>query len=353
MKCSVALVTSFLLLGSTAQAATAAPDSSAEVSVVRLDPALDRLVDSDARVERVATGFGFTEGPVWVQKGLRGYLLFCDVPGNVIYRYTPGDASASVYLRDAGFTGPDIWRWGGINGNGYEKTDPRYESFPMIGPDGLAVDREGRLLLTTFAGRSLDRIDRNGRRTVLADGYDGKRFNGTNDLAVMRDGSIYFTDTFGGLRERDKDPRKGLGYNGVYRWKDGKVSLVAKDMPNVNGLAFSPDEKVLYVNGSRDNYVNRYDVMPDGALANGKLFIDMKGQPQPGVSDGMKVDTLGNVYESGPGGIWIISPEGKHLGTIHAPERAINLAFGDADRKTLYIAAHTSVYRIRLGTAGK
>ena len=138
----------------------------------------------------------------------------------------------------------------------------------------------------------------------------------------------------------------------MYRWKDGKLSLVAKDMPMVNGLAFSPDEKYLYVNGSRDSYVNRYDVLPDGSLANGKLFIDLSKDPARGITDGLRVDTKGNLYETGPGGVWIISPEGKHLGTIGAPEQATNVGFGDADKKTLYIAARTGIYKIRVLTPG-
>ena len=135
------------------------------------------------------------------------------------------------------------------------------------------------------------------------------------------------------------------------RWKDGKLSLEVKDMPNTNGLAFSPDEKYLYVNGSRNFYVNRYDVRPDGSLANGKLFINMKGT-EPGITDGLRVDTKGNLYETGPGGVWIISPEGKHLGTIRAPEISTNVGFGDADKKTLYIAARTGIYKIRVNTPG-
>jgi gluconolactonase len=135
-------------------------------------------------------------------------------------------------------------------------------------------------------------------------------------------------------------------------WKDGKLTLMVKDMPATNGLAFSPDEKYLYVNGSRDNYVNRYEVGADGTLANGKLFIDMRKETAPGVTDGLRVDTKGNLYETGPGGVWIVSPEGKHLGTIRAPEISTNVGFGDADRKTLYIAARTSIYKIRVNTPG-
>jgi gluconolactonase len=329
----------------------AAAQSADDKSVLRLNPALDALVAPDAKVELIKGGFGFTEGPVWVQKGKSGYLLFTDIPGNVIYKLTP-DGAASVYLYNAGYNGPDIWRWGGIQNNGFERTDPRFEEFAMIGADGLTLDRQGRVIIAAFAGRALVRLEPNGKRTVLADSYEGKRFNGPNDVVVKRDGGIYFTETYGGLRLRDKDPRKGLDYNAVFLWKNGKLTLLIKDMPATNGLAFSPDEKYLYVNGSRDNYVRRYDVLPDGMLANGKLFIDLSMDKARGITDGLRVDTKGNLYETGPGGVWIISPEGQHLGTIRAPEQSTNIGFGDADKKTLYIAARTGIYRIRVLTPG-
>lgn len=330
--------------------ATAQPSTGS--SVVRLDPALDALISSDAKVELVKGGFGFTEGPVWVQEGGEGHLLFTDMPGNVIWKLTP-DGKASVHLSNVGYNGPEVWRWGGINNNGRERTDPLFEEFAMIGADGLTLDRQGRLIVATFAGRSLMRVEKNGQRTVLADRYEGKRFGGPNDVVVKRDGAIYFTDTFGAFRLREKDPRRELDFNAVYMWKDGKLTLVVKDMPNAtNGLAFSPDEKYLYVNAGRDNYVNRYEVQADGTLANGKLFIDMRKETERGVTDGLRVDTKGNLYETAPGGVWIISPEGKHLGTIRAPEVSTNVGFGDADRKTLYIAARTGIYRIRVKTPG-
>ena len=324
---------------------------SANQVVLRLDPALDALVSPDAKVELVKGGFGFTEGPVWVQKGNQGYLLFTDIPGNVVWKLT-ADGKASVYLDNVGYNGPERWRWGPISNNSKDRNDPQFEEFVMMGADGLTLDREGRLILATFAGRSLMRIENDGKRTVLADRWEGKRFGGPNDVVVKRDGAIYFTDTYGALRLRDKDPKKELDFNAVYRWKDGKLTLLVKDMPNTNGLAFSPDEKYLYVNGSRDSYVNRYEVRADGTLANGKLFIDMSKETEPGVTDGLRVDTRGNLYETAPGGVWIISPEGKHLGTIRAPEISTNVGFGDADKKTLYIAARTGIYKIRVNTPG-
>jgi gluconolactonase len=348
-------MTRFLIaaIASVLASSLATAQSASDKSVTRLDPALDALVSPDAKVERIVGGFGFTEGPVWMQNGKEGYLLFTDIPGNVIYKLIPQDGKASVYLSNVGFTGPDPWRWGGIQNNGFERTDPRFEEFAMIGADGLTRDRQGRLIIATFAGRSLMRIEKDGKRTVLADRYEGKRFGGPNDVVVKSNGAIYFTDTYGAYRLREKDPRRELDFNSVFMWKDGKLTLVVKDMPATNGLAFSPDEKYLYVNGSRDNYVNRYEVLADGALANGKLFIDLaKDATERGITDGLRVDTKGNLYETGPGGVWIISPEGKHLGTIRAPEQSTNIGFGDADRKSLYIAARTSIYKIRVVTPG-
>ena len=336
------------LLASTAATA----QSPSEKSVVRLDPALDALVSQDAKVERIVGGFGFTEGPVWMGSGKNGFLAFTDIPGNVIYKLTQ-DGKATVYLSNVGYTGPEPWRWGGIQNNGFDRNDPRFEEFAMIGADGLTVDRQGRLIIATFAGRSLMRIEKDGKRTVLADNYLGKRFGGPNDVVVKSNGAIYFTDTYGAFRLRDKDPRKELDFNSVFMWKDGKLTLVEKDMPATNGLAFSPDEKILYVNGSRDNYINRFDVLADGTLTNGKLLIDLaKNATERGITDGMRVDTKGNIYVTGPGGTWIISPEGKHLGTIRAPEQSTNIGFGDADKKTLYIAARTSIYKVRVLTPG-
>ena len=222
----------------------------------------------------------------------------------------------------------------------------------MIGSNGLALDRQGRLIIATWAGRSIDRIENNGKRTVLADRYEGKRFGGTNDVVVKKDGSIYFTDGFGGLRLREKDPKKELDFGGVYMLRNGKVSRVITDIPNTNGVAFSPDEKYLYANGSRNKYIRRYDVKPDGTLTNSQMFIDMTTDSAPGITDGMKVDSKGNVYSSGPGGIWVIAPDGKHLGTIRTPESVTNLAFGDADGKTLYITARPTIYKIRIKEPG-
>jgi gluconolactonase len=318
--------------------------------VVQKDPAFADLIDSNAKLEKIAGGFGFTEGALWVPEG-RGYLLFSEMPGNVIYKWTPDD-KVSVHMEKCGYQGVDIWRVGFMQTNGKLKGEPGFEEFPMIGCNGLTLDRQGRLVIATWAGRSIDRIEPNGKRSVLADRYQGKRFGGTNDVIVKKDGAVYFTDGFGGLRLREKDPHKELDFNGVYRVKDGQVTRVIDDIPNTNGIAFSPDEKILYANGSRDRFVRAYDVNPDGTLKNSRLLIDLNSDPARGITDGLRVDVKGNLWETGPGGIWIISPAGKHLGTIRLPELGANVEFGDADRKTLYIAARTSIYRIRVNIAG-
>src|SRR5438093_13756218 len=173
--------------------------------IVRLDPALDALVSPDARLELVKGGFGFTEGLIWVEQGR--YLLLSDIPANVIYKLTP-QGEASIYLHRSGYTQPDIWRVGFEQTNGKNPSDPLFEKFYMIGSNGLALDRQGRLIIATWAGRSIDRIEKNGKRIVLADRFEGKQFNGTNDVIVKKNGTISSTDPYGGLRLRDNDPRK-------------------------------------------------------------------------------------------------------------------------------------------------
>jgi len=323
-----------------------------EKPVTRLDPALDGLISVDARLEELQTGYGFTEGLVWVPQGKSGYLLLSDMPANVIYKLSADGKQQSIYLDHSGYTGQDIWRVGFMQTNGKPKDDPKFEEFPMIGSNGLTLDRNGRLIIATWAGRSIDRIEHSGRRVTLTDNLDGKKFNGTNDLVVKKDGAIYFTDDTGGLRKRDDDPRRGLLFSGVFMWRDGKTSAVIKDIPHTNGLAFSPDEKILYANGSRDRFVRAYDVQPDDTLINSRLLIDLNNDSRLGITDGMKVDIKGNIWESGPGGIWIISPQGKALGHIQIPELVANVAFGEADYKTLYIAARTSVYKVRVNVRG-
>ena len=311
--------------------------------VARINPALDEIVPFDSKVEKVAGNFGFLEGPVWVQRG--GYLLFSDIPANVINKFNPADGKVSIAFPYSGFTGADSSGVGMQMDNGSALVI-------LLGSNGIAIDLRGRIVFCTHGDHQIVRIEPDGRRTVLASQFEGKRLNSPNDLVFKSDGSLYFTDPPAGLREGDKDPKKELPFNGVYLFKDGKLRLLIKDMALPNGLAFTPDEKFLYVNDSAKKTITRYEVLPDDSLANGQLFIDMNTDKGPGVPDGMKVDQKGNVYCTGPGGVWIMSPEGRHLGTILTTELPANLAFGDSDHKTLYLTARTGLYRIHLKIPG-
>ena len=301
--------------------------------VVRLDPALDAIVPTPARIEKLAAGFLFTEGPVWVRDG--GYLLFSDPNDNRIYRWTP-DGDLSVFRTKSGYTGPDIADYG------------------QPGSNGLTLDRDGRLTINEHGNRRVTRLEKNGQLTVLADRYDGKRLNSPNDLVYKSDGSLYFTDPPFGLPKFFDDARKELPYSGVFRVADGKVQLLTTDLTGPNGLAFSPDEKYLYVDDwdVKKKVVMRYRVERDGTLSHGEVFFDMTSEPGEQALDGMKVDRKGNLYVSGPGGVWIISAAGKHLGTIKAPELPANFAWGDDDGRALYMTARTGLYRIRLKVPG-
>jgi gluconolactonase len=322
--------------------------------IVRFDAALDAVVPASAKAELLKGDyFGAIEGPVWVDDSGGGYLLFSDMAANVIYKWTPA-GQLSVYLEKSGYTGSDVNNVGGQYSNG------RLQLL-LIGSNGLTIDREGRLIVAAMTDRALARIEANGARTTLADKYDGKRLNSPNDLVVKSDGAIYFTETTSGMRGRDESPARELPFHGVYLIKDpstalgasGALRLLDKDPQGAapNGIAFSPDEKILYVNGGTK--ITAYDVAADDTIANPRVLIDMGGdRTTPGNTDGMKVDRSGNIYCSGPGGIWIVSPQGKHLGTIVTPERVANLAFGDTDSKRLYMVGGRSLWRIRVNIAG-
>lgn len=330
---------------------TFAADLQTNNSLTVKDPKFDALVSSDAPIVKVAGGFGFTEGVTWVSQGKDSFLLFSDIPANVIYRYTP-DNKVTVFREKTGYQKADIWRVGMLFNNGKAENDPAFEKFNMIGSNGLALDQQGRLVIAAWAGRTIDRIEKNGRRTVLADRYQGNRFGGPNDVVVRKDGTIYFTDGFGSLQQGAKDSAKEIDINAIYMLRDGRVQRVVEDLPLVNGLVFSPDEKFLYANGSTGKYIRRYVVAQDGSLSNSEMFFDMSDEKAVGNTDGMKVDVKGNIWAAGPGGVWMISPEGQALGVIHFPEITANLVFGDADKKTLYVAARTSIYKVRVNVAG-
>jgi gluconolactonase len=305
--------------------------------VTRVDPALDAIIPKNAKLEKLASGFLFTEGPIWIptSDSSPGYLLFSDPNNNTIYRWSQ-DGQVSVYKTKSGYAGFDVGEYG------------------QPGSNGLTLDREGRVTINEHGNRRVTRLEKTGFLTVLADKYEGKRLNSPNDLVYRSDGALYLTDPPFGLPKFYDDPRKELPYSGVFCLRDGKLQLVSTDLKGPNGTAFSPDEKYLYV-GNWDpekKIVMRYDVNLDCTLVNGKVFFDMTSAPGEDAIDGIKVDQRGNLYVSGPGGLWIISSEGKHLGTIKGPEHPHNLAWGDDDGKTLYLTAQTSLYRIRLNLPG-
>ena len=310
--------------------------------VVRLDPKLNEIVPAGAKVEKLAGNLSFAEGPVWVRQG--GYLLFSDIPANVINKWTP-DGKISVAIKPSGFTGADPSEAGSEINNGKDVVR-------LIGSNGVTLDRQGRVVFAAHGDRAVVRIEKDGKRTVLADRYEGKRLNSPNDLVYKADGALYFTDPPFGLPKRDDDPKKELPFDGVYLLKDGKLQLLDKTFTGPNGIALAPGEKYLYVDDSAKKLIRRFDVQTNDTITNGKTFIDMNSDQAPGVPDGMKVDQKGNVYSTGPGGVWIMSPDGKHLGTIKVPEVPANLAFGDADGKTLYLTARTGLYRIHLNIGG-
>jgi gluconolactonase len=277
-------------------------------------PAFWKLIDKDARLEKVADGFQFTEGPVW---NPAGFLLFSDIPANQIVKFVPGAA-------------PTAFRTPSGNSN------------------GLTYDRAGRLLACEHSNRRVTRQEADGSLTVLASSYDGKKLNSPNDIVVSSDGTIYFTDPPYGIREEQKE----LPFQGVYKISpEGKLTLLAQDFDRPNGIALSPDEKTLYVDDSARLHVRAFDVAPDGSISHGRILAELKSARQ-GVPDGMKVDRKGNLYVTGPGGVWVFDKRGKHLGTILMAELPANCGWGDVDYRTLYLTARTGLYRVRLRIPG-
>jgi len=307
-----------------ATASTAPAAKNAVGTIERLDPAIDALVAPGVVIEKVAGGFKFTEGPLWRPDGT---LWFSDVQGNVVRSVTP-DGKVTVLIENAG---------------GVSTAPP--DSF--IGPNGMAQAPDGSVWMVQHTNRQIVRIAPDRTLTPMVSKFEGKRFNSPNDLVFAKDGSLYFTDPPYGLLKQDEDPAKEIRFNGVYRFANGRVQALVRDLNRPNGLAFSPDFKVLYVNNSdpAKNHVMRYDVAADGTLSGGRVFADLTSKID-GLADGLKVDAQGNVYTTGPGGVWILSPAGKHLGTIAPPEVPANCGWGD-DGKTLYMTAVTGIYRIR------
>lgn len=305
------------------------------LEVKRFDPAVDALVPYGAKLEKLADGFAFTEGPVWLPAD-DGNLLFSDPNNNRIYRWSPLDGEVSVYRTKSGYSGVDIG------------------DYRQPGSNGLTLDRAGRLTIAEHGNRRISRLEKNGVLTVLADRFEGRRLNSPNDLVYRSDGTLFFTDPFFGLPKFGEDPRRELPFTGVFALRDGRLTLVTRELSGPNGLAFSPDERVLYV-GNWDDHrkvVMRYTLAPDGSATTGEVFADLTAEPGDDAIDGIKVDQRGHVYVSGPGGLWIFAADGRRLGLLRGPEHPHNLAWGDADHRTLYLAAQTGIYRLRLIVPG-
>jgi gluconolactonase len=324
-----------LCLGLGASLAAAAP-AEYRGHVERNDPAIDALVSPDAKVEVIGSGFAWSEGPVWRRQG--NYLLFSDIPNNTIYRWKEGEG-LSVFLRPSGYAGDDPF--------GAE-----------LGSNASTLDLGGRLVIADQGNRRVVRLNEAGfTKTVLADRYEGRRLNSPNDLVYRSNGDLYFTDPPYGLKGQNSSPNKELGFNGVYRLDTrGKLDLIIPDLTFPNGVAFSPDERILYIQVSdpKNAVWMAYDVMADGTVARGRVFFDANAlvrAGRKGLPDGMKVDRKGNIFGGGPGGVLVISPDGRHLGTIVTGEVTSNCAFGD-DGSTLYMTADHYVMRIRLRTKG-
>jgi len=284
-------------------------------SMQALSPEFWALFDRDAKVETVARGFGFTEGPMWDPGG---FLYVSDETVNKIFRVFP---------------------------NGRKE-----EVIALGDPDGNTFDRQHRLIDCASVLRAIIAVTPEGKYKILADHYEGKKFNSPNDVIVGPDGALYFTDPTLDLVAGEKQE---IPFQGVYRLDDkGNVRLLTRDITQPNGLAFSPDGKHFYVDDSEQRNIRVYNVLPNGSLTNGRIFGQEPGGKDDGVPDGIKVDEKGNLFVTGPTGIWVWDAEGHHLGTIAIPEQPANLAWGDPDYRTLYIAATTSVYRLRTRTNG-
>lgn len=287
------------------------------VHVNKTSGEIDNIVSESPKVKLIKGDFRFVEGPVWNKDG---YLLFSDIPANRIYKYTPSKG-VDVFLEPSGHS------------------------------NGLTYDKSGNLIICEHDGR-ITKMEKNGKKATLVDKFEGKRLNSPNDAVIKSDGSLYFTDPPYGLSRQDESEEKELDFNGIYRLKNGKLTLLDKTLARPNGIALSPDENHLYVANSAENdkFWMVYEVLTSGELRNGKKFYTI--QSKGGGPDGMKVDIKGNIYGTAPDGIMIFSPNGEHLGTIHTPETPANIGWGGKDNKTLFITARTSLYSIDLKIPG-
>jgi gluconolactonase len=304
-------------------------------NIVRKDPRLDKLVPPGAQMEQLADGFDWSEGPVWIKDG--GYLLFSDVPRNEVMKWKEGQG-ISLFMKPSGYTGV-----------------VDYGAEP--GSNGLALDPQGRVVFCEHGDRRVSRLEKDGGKKTLVDSYQGKRLNSPNDVTFKSNGDMYFTDPPYGLPKNFDDPRRELDFCGVYRVsKDGQVTLLTKELTRPNGIAFSPDEKTLYVAQSDPDAAvwKAFEVKADGTLGQGRVFFDATSEAKAGkkgLPDGMKIDRSGNLFATGPGGVFVFASDGTHLGTLETGQATGNCAWGD-DGGTLYIMADMYLVRIKLATKG-
>ena len=307
----------------------AAPALAQGTSIKKLDSALDNIIAPGTKIEKVAGGFIFIEGPMWKE----GKLWFSDVRGDKVRTYDPKTDKVTVILNDSG---------------GMKNAPPTGN----FGSNAMITDKDGSILLTRMAIGTIERMDDKGGLKPFLSKYEGKRFNSPNDLVFTADGALWFTDPSFGLPKMDADPKKELKYNAVWRYAGGKLAPVVTDMTQPNGIAFSPDGKTLYISNSLpDMYIRTYDVAAGGKLSNPRKLISYPGSA-PDVPDGMKVDSAGNIWATGPGGVRIISPLGKVLGQLVVPEIVANVGFAE-DGKTVYLTGSTGLYRLHSKIAGE
>ena len=320
---------------STPAAAQLQPRPAHQPVIRRIDPRFDRLVPHTARLEKIADGHGWAEGPVWVANG--GYLLFSDVVKNAIYQWKQGEGE-TVFLAPSGYTG----------------SAPFTGAEP--GSNGLTLDRAGRVVFAQHGDRRISRRETDGRITALGERYQGKRINSPNDLVFHSNGDLYFTDPPFGLPRTFDDPAKELAFQGVYRLgRDGRLTLLTKELSAPNGIAFSPDERTLYVSNAdaRRLVWMAFPVLAGGTLGTGRVLYDAteSAHDRRGTADGMKVDTSGNIFGAAPGGVYVLAPDGTLLGWFDFGGNVGNVAWGE-DGSTLFITANSAVYRVRLTTRG-
>lgn len=308
-------------------------------SIEKLDPAFDKLLPADAKIEVLASGFDWSEGVCWVKDG--GFIVLSDIPPNKIMKWDPKSGTLSVFMERVGYTGKE----------------PFVSETPEPGTNGLMLDPQGRIIACCHGDRVIKRIEKDGKLTVIADKYDGKRFNSPNDCVYKSNGDLYFTDPPYGLPKREKDPTRELDWFGVYRLgKDGKVTLLTKEMTRPNGIGFSPDEKTLYVAQSDPAAAiwKAFPVRDDGTLGESKLLADATEavkKKEPGLPDGMAIDKDGHIWATGPGGVYCFAPSGKLLGRLLTGQRTANCKFGD-DGKTLFICADSFLCRVKTNVTG-